>query len=87
MYEINIIHAGANYGWPHQQCTGNANYVDSIACYDPSLGISSITITQNQTLEGILVASLQTSNLYLVDLSNPDKTLVHYWVVLDVYVM
>ena len=71
--EINIIHAGANYGWPHQQCTGNANYVDSIACYDPSLGISSITITQNQTLEGILVASLQTSNLYLVDLSNPDK--------------
>ena len=71
--EINIIHAGANYGWPHQQCTGSTNYVDSIACYDPPLGISSITITQNQTLEGILVASLQTSNLYLVDLSNPDK--------------
>ena len=71
--EINIIYAKGNYGWPYQQCTGNAKYVDSLTCYDPSLGIAGITIAQNETSSGILVASLQTSNLYLVDLSDPGK--------------
>ena len=33
--EINLIIAGQNYGWPDQQCSGDAKFVDSLTCYDP----------------------------------------------------
>ena len=35
--EINLIQPGKNYGWPEQQCSGDANFENAILCYDPSI--------------------------------------------------
>ncbi|MDI1495707.1 MAG: glucose sorbosone dehydrogenase [Cenarchaeum symbiont of Oopsacas minuta] len=71
--EINVIYASGNYGWPHQQCTGHVEYNDALICYDPSLGIAGIAVLQESKHVKILATSLQTANLYLIDLSNPEK--------------
>jgi glucose/arabinose dehydrogenase len=69
--EINIIHAGKNYGWPLQECSGDG-FIDAVTCYDPSIEPGGIVIYDGDKLElqgYMIMASLRSSNLYQLDIN------------------
>ncbi len=68
--EINLILAGKNYGWPEQQCSGDANFENAIICYDPSLEPGGIIFYSGDKLDfefPFILSSMNTANLYQVD--------------------
>lgn len=68
--EINLIKAGANYGWPEQQCSGKEEFVDALVCYDPSIEPGGIEIYSGDKLpydDALIMASLVATNLYKID--------------------
>ena len=68
--EINLIKSGKNYGWPEQECSGNANFEDAILCYDPSIEPGGILFYSGDSLDlryPFVMASLRASNLYQLD--------------------
>ncbi len=68
--EINLIKAGANYGWPEQQCSGKEEFVDALVCYDPSIEPGGIEIYSGDKLpynDDLIMASLVATNLYKVE--------------------
>lgn len=68
--EINLIQAGKNYGWPEQQCSGDANFENAILCYDPSIEPGGILFYSGDTLDfefPFLMASMRAANLYQLD--------------------
>lgn len=69
--EINVIIAGKNYGWPHQQCSGMEQYEDALFCYDPSIEPGGILIYSGDKLPysgNLIVSSLRASNLFTINL-------------------
>ena len=76
--EINIVHAGENYGWPNQECSGKKEYVDSIMCYDPAIEPGGIVIYSGDKLKlenKMILASLRSVNLYSIELTEDDDGL------------
>jgi len=68
--EINLILAGKNYGWPEQQCSGNANFENAILCYDPSIEPGGIVFYSGDRLDfefPFILASMNTANLYQLE--------------------
>ncbi len=68
--EINLIQAGKNYGWPQQECSGNASFEDAITCYDPSIEPGGILFYSGDTLDfesPFIMTSMRAANLYQVD--------------------
>ena len=71
--EINLINAGQNYGWPNQECSGVADYVDSVMCFDPAIEPGGIVIYTGDMLpleNKMIMASLRATNLYKLDLTS-----------------
>ena len=80
--EINVIVAGKNYGWPEQQCTGDAQFENAIMCYDPSIEPAGILYYSGSKIdlnEPFVLASLRAANLYQLDFEkglNSQKTIL-----------
>ena len=66
--EINLIIAGKNYGWPDVQChSTNAEFVNPLKCFDPSLEPAGIIFYTGDKLgleNFMILASQKASNLY-----------------------
>ena len=66
--EINLITAGKNYGWPDVQChSTNAEFVNPLKCFDPSLEPGGIIFYTGDKLgleNFMILASQKASNLY-----------------------
>ena len=66
--EINLIIAGKNYGWPDVQChSTNAEFVNPLKCFDPSLEPGGIIFYSGDKLgleNFMILASQKASNLY-----------------------
>ena len=70
--EINIVSAGDNFGWPHQECSGDERFQDSTICYDPAIEPGGILFYSGNNLpfdKKLLVASLRATALFELDLS------------------
>lgn len=68
--EINLVHAGKNYGWPEQQCSGDAKFENAILCYDPSIEPGGIMFYSGDTFNfefPFIMASMRATNLYQLD--------------------
>lgn len=69
--EINVISAGANYGWPYHECSGDASGEGAaILCYDPSIEPGGIVFYDDDRLGleyQFVMASLRADNLYQLD--------------------
>jgi len=80
--EINLLKAGNNYGWPDQQCSGYAQFENSIMCYDPSIEPAGILYYSADKIDleaPFVLASLRATNLYQIDLEkglNSQKTIL-----------
>lgn len=80
--EINVIVAGKNYGWPEQQCTGDAQFENAIMCYDPSIEPAGILYYSGNKIslnQPFILASLRAANLYQLDFEeglNSQKTIL-----------
>ncbi|HSB82871.1 MAG TPA: PQQ-dependent sugar dehydrogenase, partial [Nitrosarchaeum sp.] len=71
--EINLIKPGKNYGWPEQQCSGDAKFENAIMCYDPSIepsGILYYSGTKINLESHFVMASLRATNLYQLDFTD-----------------
>ncbi|MCE9652449.1 MAG: PQQ-dependent sugar dehydrogenase, partial [Nitrosarchaeum sp.] len=71
--EINLIKPGKNYGWPEQQCSGDAKFESAIMCYDPSIEPSGILYYSGNKINlesHFIMASLRATNLYQLDFDN-----------------
>ncbi len=69
--EINLIHAGQNYGWPSQECSGG-NFTGAIMCYDPSIEPGGIVFYSGDKLElegYMIMATLRASHLFQLDIN------------------
>ena len=69
--EINLIHAGQNYGWPFQECSGG-DFTDAVMCYDPSIEPGGIVIYSADKLEFqgyMIMATLRASHLFQLDIN------------------
>lgn len=67
--EINMIRAGANYGWPEQECAGGG-FEDAVLCYDPSIEPGGILFYPGGALgveSPFVMASMRAYNLYQLD--------------------
>ena len=66
--EINLITPGKNYGWPDVQCySTNAEFVNPLKCFDPSLEPGGIIFYTGDKLgleNFMILASQKASNLY-----------------------
>ena len=70
---MNLIEAGKNYGWPEQQCSGDVDYVNAIACYDPAIEPGGIVFYSGNQLEfksDMIMASMKPENLDRVKISD-----------------
>ena len=68
--EINLVHAGKNYGWPEQQCSGDAKFENAILCYDPSIEPGGIMFYSGDKFNfefPFIMASMRSANLYQLD--------------------
>ena len=80
--EINLIKSGKNYGWPEQQCTGDAKFENAIMCYDPSIEPGGILFYSGDKINleaDFVMASLRATNLYQLDFAdglNSQKTIL-----------
>jgi glucose/arabinose dehydrogenase len=64
--EINLVVSGKNYGWPDQQCTGDAKFVNAIFCYDPAIEPGGIVYYLGDKLDfknDLIMASMKPENL------------------------
>ena len=65
--EINIINAGANYGWPHERCSEAKLYEQSLLCYAVSIAPSGATfITEGNYKDRLLFATLRGERVEMV---------------------
>lgn len=70
--EINLILPGANYGWPEHECTGGQGFEGAVLCYDPTIEPGGIMFYSGSLIDlehEFVMASLQSSNLYQLDLN------------------
>lgn len=70
--EINLVRAGQNYGWPEQQCGGDARFVNPIMCYDPGIEPGGIVFYSGDKLElkdTLIMATMRGSNLFGLNVS------------------
>ncbi len=68
--EINLVQPGKNYGWPEQECSGDANFEDAILCYDPSIEPGGILYYSGDKLDfesPFIMASMRAANVYQLD--------------------
>jgi len=87
--EINLVSSGKNYGWPNEQCNGNAQNTPPLLCFNPSLEPSGITFASSNKLgynNHLIVATLKGSLLREIDLktSSQNTILVGYGRLADV---
>ncbi len=76
--EINIIEAGANYGWPDEQCSG-AKHTGAVMCFDPGLGFGGIASYPGGVLArdgSLIVASLRAHGIYALDPESGSQDIV-----------
>ena len=69
--EINLVAPGSNFGWPDQECGGDAAYSDSAVCYDPAIEPGGIVYYTGDRLpleDKLVVASLRAASLFEIDL-------------------
>ncbi|MEW5839666.1 PQQ-dependent sugar dehydrogenase [Nitrososphaera sp.] len=78
--EINRIKAGANYGWPEEECGGDgggdddhdaAKFEKPVYCFNPAIAPAGMTIAKSDALGykgNILLAALKAKQLREVDL-------------------
>lgn len=72
--ELNLVLSGHNYGWPQQECSGVAPYVDAILCYDPAIEPGGILVYDGDLLDidgKLVIAALRASSLFVLDLQDP----------------
>ncbi len=87
--EVNLVSPGKNYGWPKEQCNGNAQNTPPLLCFNPSLEPSGITFASSNKLgynNHLIVATLKGSLLREIDLktSSQNTILVGYGRLADV---
>ncbi len=73
--ELNIVEAGANHGWPDEECAG-ASHTGAAACFDPALGIGGIAVYGGGALgdEGhVMVAALRAGTIHAIDLGTGEQ--------------
>ena len=71
--ELNLVRAGQNFGWPEQECLGNEEFADTLACYNPSLEPAGIVFYSSDKLDlgnDLIMASLRGTNLYQLTIEN-----------------
>jgi len=76
--EINLIISGKNYGWPIQECSGNANFVDPVKCYDPSIEPGGIVFYSGDKLDfdnNLIMATLRGSHVFEIEITEDGKIL------------
>ena len=69
--EINLIHAGKNYGWPEHECIGNEKFIGALNCYDPDIEPGGIIFYYGDKLDikkSLLMATLKGSNLFSLEI-------------------
>jgi glucose/arabinose dehydrogenase len=70
--EINLITSGKNYGWPIQECSGNANFVDAVKCYDPSIEPGGIVFYSGDKLDfdnNLIMATLRGNHVFEIEIT------------------
>ena len=73
--ELNIVEAGANHGWPEEECAGTS-HTGAAACFDPALGIGGIAVYGGGALgeEGrVIVAALRAGTIHAIDLETGEQ--------------
>jgi len=76
--EINLIISGKNYGWPIQECSGNANFVDAVKCYDPSIEPGGIVFYSGDKLDfdnNLIMATLRGAHVFEIEITEDGKIL------------
>ena len=76
--EINLIKAGANYGWPIEQCDAT-RFEKPILCFNPGIEPGGITIAASHRLGyngTLLMASLRGEELRQINLSNGEQNTI-----------
>ncbi len=76
--EINLIISGKNYGWPIQECSGNANFVDPVKCYDPSIEPGGIVFYSGDKLDfdnNLIMATLRGAHVFEIEITEDGKIL------------
>ena len=71
--EINLVKAGQNFGWPDEECSGDKNFEDPVACYNPSLEPAGIVFYSYNKLDlenNLIMATLRGTNLYKITLDD-----------------
>ena len=68
--EINLIKAGANYGWPLVECADSAKSGKAVICFSPQIAPSGMTFVSSDRLgyqNDLIIATLKGQSLRLID--------------------
>jgi glucose/arabinose dehydrogenase len=74
--EINLIRAGANYGWPIEVCDAD-RFEAPVACFSPAIAPAGIAFASSDRLgyqNDILLATLKAQHLRLIELDSDIET-------------
>jgi len=71
--ELDLIKAGANYGWPLLECPDTAKSGKSVLCFNPAIGPSGMAFSSSNKLgyqNDLIVATLKGQHLRQIDLKS-----------------